>query len=179
MVWDSLVTLENGNLAQRDVCIILVFLHECMFSRFFANACNFWHKLGYFCRSWAVTKPHRYPVWVPGLRIDPLRLLAGCHKRRLNETPINLRGLIWLLSVDWSERGNIWKRGPSWDPSARTQLFAADRRTSDGSKKEETRRCPAEETDKRHQVKNPIGVHTDMLSDALMHCSWQIRVLCI
>jgi len=33
--------------------------------------------------------------------------------------------------MDWSERGN---------PSARTQLFAADRRTGHGSKKEETLR---------------------------------------
>jgi len=28
-----------------------------------------------------------HPVWVPGLRIDPLRLLAGCRKRRLNQAP--------------------------------------------------------------------------------------------
>jgi len=34
------------------------------------------------------------PVWVPGLRIDPLRLLVGCRKRRLNQAPLNLCGLI-------------------------------------------------------------------------------------
>jgi len=85
-----------------------------------------------------------YPVWVPGLKIDPLRLLAGCRKRRLNQAPLNPRGLIWLLMMDWSERGNIRKRGPLWNPSVRTQLFAADRRTSHGSKKEETFRCPTE-----------------------------------
>jgi len=46
--------------------------------------------------------------------------------------------------IDWNERGNIQKRGPSWNPSARTQLFAADRQTSHGSKEEETLRCPIE-----------------------------------
>jgi len=35
-----------------------------------------------------------YPVWVPGLRIDPLRLLAECYKRRINQAPLSLRGLI-------------------------------------------------------------------------------------
>jgi len=35
-----------------------------------------------------------HPVWVPGLRIDPLRLLAGCRKRRLNQAPLNFNGLI-------------------------------------------------------------------------------------
>jgi len=85
-----------------------------------------------------------YPVRVPGLRIDPLRLLAKCRKRWLNQVPLNLRGLIWLLMMDWSERGNIHKRAPHGSPSARTQLFAADRWTSHGSKKEETRWRPME-----------------------------------
>jgi len=34
------------------------------------------------------------PVWVPGLRIDPLHLLAGCRKRQLYQAPLNLCGLI-------------------------------------------------------------------------------------
>jgi len=59
---------------------------------------------------------HGNPVWVPGLKIDPLRLLAGCRKRQLNQAPLKLRGLIWLLMMDWSERGNILKSGPSWEP---------------------------------------------------------------
>jgi len=46
--------------------------------------------------------------------------------------------------MDWSERGNIQKRGPCGNPFARTQLFAADRQTSHGSKKEETLRRPTE-----------------------------------
>jgi len=46
--------------------------------------------------------------------------------------------------MDWSERGNIRKRAPCGNPFARTQLFAADRQTSQGSKKEETLRCPME-----------------------------------
>jgi len=42
----------------------------------------------------ARTKVQGNPRWVPGLRIDPLRLLVGCRKRRLNQKPLNLRGLI-------------------------------------------------------------------------------------
>jgi len=44
--------------------------------------------------------------------------------------------------MDRSERGNTRKRGPSWEPFL--QLFAADRQTSHGSKKEETLRRPTE-----------------------------------
>jgi len=33
-------------------------------------------------------------VWVPGFRIDPLHLLAGYHKRLLNQALLHLRGLI-------------------------------------------------------------------------------------
>jgi len=43
------------------------------------------------------------------LRIDPLHLLTGCRKRRLNPAPLNFRGLIWLLMMDWSKRENVNK----------------------------------------------------------------------
>jgi len=49
------------------------------------------------------------------------------------------------------KEGTFGRRAPRGNPSARTQLFAADRRTSHGSKKEETLRRPmeaAEETRK-------------------------------
>jgi len=57
--------------------------------------------------------------------------------------------------MDWSERGNIRKRAPRGNPTARTQLFAADRRTSNSSKKEETLRRPTEapeENRKNHHI---------------------------
>jgi len=40
------------------------------------------------------TVPRMNPRVGPGLRIDPLRLLAGCRKRRLSQALLNLRGLI-------------------------------------------------------------------------------------
>jgi len=58
--------------------------------------------------------------------------------------------------MDWSERGDIRKRGPLWDPSARIQLFAAERRTSHGSKKEETLRRSTEVPEKK-QKKAPYN----------------------
>jgi len=48
---------------------------------------------------------------------------------------------------NWPDQksGITFGRGaPRGNPSARTQLFAADRRTSHGSKKEETLRCSME-----------------------------------
>jgi len=42
-------------------------------------------------------------VWVPGLRIDPLCLLAGCHKRRLNQAPLNLCAWPHLITDDGLE----------------------------------------------------------------------------
>jgi len=42
------------------------------------------------------------------------------------------------------KKGTFGRGAPHGNPSARTQLFAADRRTSHGSKKEETLRCPTE-----------------------------------
>jgi len=42
------------------------------------------------------------------------------------------------------KEGTFGRRAPRGNPSARTQLFAADRRTSHGSKIEETLRHPTE-----------------------------------
>jgi len=67
----------------------------------------------------------RDPVWVLGLRIDPLRLLAGCCKRWLNQAPLNLRGLIWLLMMDWSKGGNIRKMGPLWEPFCKNSALCS------------------------------------------------------
>jgi len=83
-----------------------------------------------------------YPVWVPGLGIDPLSLLAGYRKRRLNQAPLNLCGLILLLTG--VKEGTFGRGAPCGNPSAKTQLFAADRRTSHGSEKEGTLGCPPE-----------------------------------
>jgi len=66
-----------------------------------------------------------FSVWVLGLRIDPLCFLAGCHMRRLNQAPLNLHGLIWLLMMDWSERGNIRKRCPLWEPFCKNSAFCS------------------------------------------------------
>jgi len=54
--------------------------------------------------------------------------------------------------INWSERGTFGRGAPRGNPSARTQLFAADRQTSRGSKEEETLRHPTEvpeETERR------------------------------
>jgi len=53
------------------------------------------------------------PVWVPGLRIDLLRFLAGCRKRRLNQAPLNLCAWPHLIIDDGLEyRGNINTAAP-------------------------------------------------------------------
>jgi len=46
-------------------------------------------------------------LWDPGLRIDPLRLLAGCRKRQLNQAPLNLRGLTRLVMTVWGKEGTL------------------------------------------------------------------------
>jgi len=45
------------------------------------------------------------------------------------------------------KEGTFGRGAPCGNPSTRTQLFAADRRTSHGSKKEETLRLPTEAPD--------------------------------
>jgi len=57
--------------------------------------------------------------------------------------------------MDWSERKNIRKRGPVWEPFRKNSAFAADRQTSHGSKKKETLRCSMdvpEETKKKRML---------------------------
>jgi len=48
--------------------------------------------------------------------------------------------------------GTFGRGAPCGNPTARTQLFAADRRTSHGSKKEETLRCPTEASEETKKV---------------------------
>jgi len=52
------------------------------------------------------------------------------------------------------KEGTFGRGAPRGNPSARTRLFAADRRTSHGSKKEETLRRPTEvpEERKKHHI---------------------------
>jgi len=77
-----------------------------------------------------MTKHCYNPVWVPGLRIDPLHFLAGCCKR-------------WLSSMASSEywwwtrakEGTFERGAPRGNLSAKTRLFGADRWTSHGSKR--------------------------------------------
>jgi len=49
------------------------------------------------------------------------------------------------------KEGTFERGVPCGNPSARTQLFAADRRTSHGSKKEETLRHPMEVPEKKQK----------------------------
>jgi len=46
------------------------------------------------------------------------------------------------------KEGTFRRGAPCGNPSVRTQIFAADRRTSHGSKKEETLTCPTEAPEK-------------------------------
>jgi len=46
-------------------------------------------------------------VWVPRVKIDHLHLLAGRRKRRLNQAPLNLRGLILLVMMVWRKRRTL------------------------------------------------------------------------
>jgi len=55
------------------------------------------------------------------------------------------------------KEGTFERGAPRGNPSARTQLFAADRRTSHGSKKEETLRRPTEAPEENRK-KNHITV---------------------
>jgi len=49
-------------------------------------------------------------MWIPGLRIDPLCLLARCYKRTKPGTSQHP----WPHLI--TDDGLEWKRGPSWEP---------------------------------------------------------------
>jgi len=95
----------------------------------------------------SMTETETTSAWVPRLRINPQRLLSGCRKRRLNQltvdpVPLPVPDILTVTSSDyWWWTGVIeatfGRWAPRGNPSARTQLFAADRRTSHGSKKKD------------------------------------------
>jgi len=55
-------------------------------------------------------------------------------------TPLNLRGLIWLLMMDWSEKENTRKRGPSWEAFRKNSTIWSWQANQSWFKKEETLR---------------------------------------
>jgi len=72
------------------------------------------------------------------------------------------------------KEGTFGKEAPRGNPSARTQLFAADRRTSNGSKKEETLRPPTEvpeETEKKQLLPNGLMEDRELEAPTAVNCA--------